>query len=252
MRTLMRIAAMFVFLVMITFLLVAEPLEIKGVRITGVHSAPREQIESIASTLIGQNIFRARTGLVERQLLSLLEVRSASVRRAADLKVDVVIVEREPFVALRPPMLGPAWEDQAGIATVGGYLLVDREGLIYRDADTLPPDVPVVECEGLPFVPLGSRLPGRVMDDLHKCLKCLKTVSLPLPAEMVYSWVGSISLRFADGLLIRLGHDDWCAKLRYAKRALEQIHAHGQEASSLDLRSLEAPIWTPKNRSTLP
>jgi len=246
-RTLIRMLVALVVVLLITMLLVAEPLKITGVRIDGIHTIPRERVEMAASALIGQNIFMAKTRIVRRQLVSMLEIQDARVRRSHDLKVDITVVERMPFTALPPPdNLLSGREQPASPGTEQLNALVDAEGLVYRFTEDLPRRVPLLRCDSSSALRVGQRVPRTIMKDVHECLKCVHAGGLPTPSEILRTEVGAITLRFPDGLSIRIGHDDWRAKLKYATRALHVIKGLGQEAKSLDLRSLEAPIWTPK------
>lgn len=246
-RTLLRITVVLIVSMCVIFLLTAEPFQVKSVRITGVHTLSQKQVETLASSLIGQNIFRARTGSVSDQLLSMAEIKSVRIRRTLRMTAVVTVEERKPFIALAS-ITSPASEDEQDVSLPNsqGFTIIDAEGVAFRRITQPPPDVVRVYDAQLRSSRVGQSLPLERFVDLRRCAEYVTDAHLPKPSEMRRDRYGSIILVFHDGLMLKIGRDLWKEKLLLAHKTLEYIKSQGKVAESIDLRSLEAAVWKPK------
>ncbi len=246
-RTLLRIAVVLIIFMCVIVLLTAEPFQVKSVRIAGVHTLSQKQVESLASSLIGQNIFRARTGAVRDQLLSIPEIKGGRIRRTPRMTAVVTVEQRKPFIALAG-IKSRASEDGKDVSLPNpqGFTIIDAEGVAFRRVAQPPPDVIRAYDAQLRSPRVGQSLPLERFVDLRRCVEYVTDAHLPKPSEMRRDRYGSIVLMFHDGLMLKIGRDLWKEKLLLAHKTLEYIRHQGKVAESIDLRSLEAAVWKPK------
>lgn len=255
----------------IVFALSSPRMEVVGVDVSGARLTNPESVARVQALLVGQNWARARTGEAQRQLAAIPTVRVARVSRvwAWPPKLRIVLQERQSF------------------ARVGGgrdWWVVDEVGVTFRRANETPADFALLPLTGPSFAPqIGRALPPETWKSAAKLVRDLQaqsarseqprraTASAPAPdvtlenasengaltlRRVYFDRAGAASLRIAnaqnDGLLVRLGSDDWTTKLRRAQDALRYFARTGRRAQTLDLVSFNRPVWTERASISLP
>jgi cell division protein FtsQ len=135
-------------------------LVVRHVDVQGVSGERAQQVRAAAAPRIGQPLLQVDGSAVEASVRRLPFVASVDVRRGWPRTLVVTVGARTP---------------RAGVAvTGGGYRLVDRDGVAYADAQTLP--------RGLPVIRLTDAAPER--PTLAAALAVLQQLPDPLGAKV--------------------------------------------------------------------
>lgn len=132
-------------------------LDTRTVVVSGTQALTPEQVTAAAAVPLGQPLARQRLDAIARRATSLPRVSSAQVTREWPHTVRVTVVEREPLL---------------GVAQPGGFLVVDKAGVVLAAETTLPTGVVAVAADPANrplLVELGSvvlSLPKEVRDQV--------------------------------------------------------------------------------------
>ena len=237
--------------------LTAPQFAIKSVEVRGLDATPATAVEKLSSTLVGQNIFRARAAAVAQKVSALPTVAQARVVRPLQWppRLRLEVTERQPILRVGA---GQSW------------WVADAAGVPYRRARQ--GDEALYALTAPQFTPqTGQALPAADWQRARELARDLAAdnalVAQAAPAvqgqknapqfwqlrRIYFDRDGFAAVRVSGSgalgahreLLIRLGEEDWPAKLAQARMALNYFERTGQRARELDLVSGEHPRWRP-------
>jgi cell division protein FtsQ len=194
------------------------------VEVSGQSRMSQEEVEAAAAIAPGTNIFTLDVDAVVARLEALPLVRRADVVRHLPNRVSIMVEERRPFTLVHTGKLH--WIDEHGV-------------------DLGPEERPVV-----PAVPVISGLGGPDLAAPQAGASERAATGLALVRLLLRSGsalVQSISeidvsrpegpvLYTLDGVEVRLGKEDWEARLGRLLGVLAQLKASGEAVTSIDLR----------------
>lgn len=132
-------------------------LDTRTVVVSGTRELTRDQVSQAAAVPLGTPLARQQLDAVARRATSLPQVSAAEVTREWPHTVHVAVTERVPLLAVAQP---------------GGFLVVDKAGMVFAAKTTRPPGVVevAVDANNRPLlVELGSvvlALPDDVRDQV--------------------------------------------------------------------------------------
>ncbi len=268
MKTCVRLALLACVVEFIAALFRSPCFQVKSVRVTGVRTLRKEQVQFYAQGLIGQPAILPPKGAARRRLMALPEIESVQFNRLPSRRMTVRVTERQPCFLLEAKQ-GSGFRVQGSEDMGSGFWVlgsgeqtpkpktqnpkpalwvVDRHGVVFRRAYGRAPHLALVQVMADREWRLGDRLTPEDTDRIRKALAVVQRAGLPSP-ERFYYHDGYLSLRLADRTLVRLGNDEWERKLRRARRAFAFLRKTGQAAEYIDLTSLEVPTWKAKKVS---
>ncbi len=106
--------------------LASSVLAAREVSVAGQRRLSEAQVRDAAAVPFGVPLARLDLDAVARRTTTLPQVASATVERGWPHTVRIVVVEREPLLAVREP---------------DGFALVDRRGVVFDKASKVPPGV---------------------------------------------------------------------------------------------------------------
>ncbi len=197
---------------------------VAAVEVTGQSRMTQEEIEAAAGISPGMNLFTLDTRAVVARLEALPLIRRAEVIRHVPDRVTVVVEERRPFTLVRAGTL--RWIDEHGVdlGAEPRAVVVAAPLLGGLGADELggrrggPSDRALL---GISLVRLLLRSEGPLLTRL---------------SEIDVSRAEGPVLYTVDGVEVRLGKDDWEARLGRLQGVLAQLGASGETVTSIDLR----------------
>ena len=231
--------------------LTAPQFEIKGVEVRGLQTTPAAKVEALTAKLVGQNIFRAPVGSLEKAVAALPTVAAANVKREWSWppRLDLIVTERQPILRVGA---GQNW------------WVADATGVPFRRAQSADDALYALTAPQLQ-PSTGKALPAKEWARARELVGALQTdnalAAHSAPEEKFWQLRrlyldrdGAASIRVSGAgalkahreLLIRLGEDDWPAKLASARVALAYFQRTGRRADELDLVSLDHPRWRPR------
>ena len=132
-------------------------LDTRVVTVTGAQALTPEQVTTAAAVPLGRPLARQDLDAIARRATSLPRVAAAQVTREWPHTVRVAVTERQPLL---------------GVAQPGGFLVVDKAGVVFSAETTLPAGVVAVAADPANrplLVELGSvvlSLPKDVRDQV--------------------------------------------------------------------------------------
>ena len=188
-------------------------LDTRGVQVSGTRELTPAQVTAAAAVPLGRPLARQQLDAVARRATTLPQVSAAHVTREWPHTVRVVVTEREPLL---------------GVAQPGGFLIVDKAGVVFAAKTALPPGVVAVAAD-----------PGN-----RPLLVELGSVVLALPKDVRDQVVSvgastpdSIQLKTTSGITIVWGDSSQSAlKAQVAVALLDQ-----GAKTSIDVSAPHAP-----------
>lgn len=107
-------------------------LDTRAVTVSGTRQLTPEQVTAAAAVPLGHPLARQHLDAVARRATSLPQVSAAQVTREWPHTVRVTVTEREPLL---------------GVAQPGGFLIVDKAGVVFAAEPTLPAGVVSVAAD---------------------------------------------------------------------------------------------------------
>ena len=188
-------------------------LDTRGVAVSGTRELTADQVTAAAAVPLGRPLARQQLDAVARRATSLPQVSAAEVTREWPHTVRVTVTEREPLLAVAQP---------------GGFLVVDKAGVVFAARPTVPPGVVEVAADPANrplLVELGSvvlALPEDVRDQVT-------SIAAATP--------DSIQLRTVSGITVVWGDSSQSAlKAQVAVALLDQ-----GAKTSIDVSAPHAP-----------
>ncbi|HYB41108.1 MAG TPA: FtsQ-type POTRA domain-containing protein [Candidatus Methylomirabilis sp.] len=197
---------------------------IASVEVSGQSRLTREEIESTAGIVRGTNLFRLDPRDAVARLESIPLIRRALVIRSFPDRVSVVVEERRPFT----------------LAHAGRLHWVDEEGMdLGLESRPVALGAPVLS--GLEADDLGAahRRPSERAAAGIALLRLLLRAQSPLLGQIsevdVSRREGPV-LYTVGGIEVRLGGEDWDARLGRLQGVLAQLAGSAEAVTSIDLR----------------
>jgi cell division septal protein FtsQ len=215
---------------------------VKTIAIEGLNETPEASVYPLAQKLVGQNIFRANKGAVEKAIEAVPTIADAKIERMAiwPPKMRLVVTERTPVLRVGA---GNSW------------WVVDKTGKPFRTAQAK--DSSLYALTAPQFTPAnGKVLPEKWWNRAVLLNEALKKDNLTAKKNGEGSrWNlrrvymdknGLAALRISGSeVLVRLGDDSWNEKLERARVSLDYLQKTGRRAEELNLISYEFPRWKP-------
>jgi cell division protein FtsQ len=107
-------------------------LDTRDVVVSGTRDVTHEQVVTAAAVPLGVPLARQDLDAVARRTTALPQVAAATVTREWPHTVHVTVTEREPLL---------------GVAQPGGFLVVDKTGVVFTTKPVLPPGVVQVAAD---------------------------------------------------------------------------------------------------------
>jgi len=206
------------------WLLSSPRFAVAAVEVSGHSRLSREAIEAAASIPPGANIFTLNTQDIVARVEALPSVRHAAVIRTLPNRVDIVVEERRPFTLVHAGNLH--WIDEHGVD-------------LGPEPRPVALSTPVIS--GLGADDLGTsraEATDRATTGLALLRLLLRSGSglLQSISEIDMSRAEGPVLYTLDGVEVRLGSDDWQARLGRLQGVLAQLKASGETVTAIDLR----------------
>jgi cell division protein FtsQ len=220
------------------FITQAEFLNITEIEILGTDHATREEILILAGFNRDRNIYALNASLAERQILSHPWVQSAFLDRKPDSKLKIVVKEHEPLAIVR--------------IREAADILINTQGLPFKEYDPLrdrAENLPIVTGLDLTRIRDQYGFSGMLFDSVMDFLKTAEAV----PVERIHGdeltgitletkhEFNSVSTQELEIIPIKLGFDNFNAKLKKAKKIKAYIDKHLPEKTicAMDLFNIE-------------
>jgi cell division protein FtsQ len=198
---------------------------VTSVDVTGQSRLTREDIVAAAGIAPGTNLFAFDPRDVVARVQTLPLIRRAEVIRSLPNRVTLIVEERQPFTVVQAGRLH--WIDEEGV-----NLGIESRAVALG--------TPVLS--GLSPDDLGGKGKGRASERagvgislLHLLLRARSSL-LGQISEIDMSRPEGPVLYTVDGVEVRLGKDDWEARLGRLQGVLAQLAASGETVTSIDLR----------------
>jgi cell division septal protein FtsQ len=206
---------------------------VTAVEVSGQSRLTREEVEAAAGIPPGVNLFALNTEDVVARLEALPLIRRAEVIRRLPNRVTVLVEERRPFTLVHAGKLH--WIDEEGVDL----------GLESRAVALAAPVLSGLRVDDLGP---GHKDPGDRAALGISLLRLLLRSESPLLAkisEVDVSRAEGPVLYTVDGVEVRLGKDDWEARLGRLQGVLAQLEASGEAVTSVDLRFRDQVVLQP-------
>jgi cell division protein FtsQ len=195
---------------------------VTAVAVHGASRVPAERILEVAGIAPGTRLWRLDPRAVAARLETIPEIRRAEVIREMPSAVTILVEERRPFTLVHAGRLH--WLDEEGRA-------------LGEQREAVAPPVPVVT--GLTDTELASlrTTPGPKTRAALSLIRALVRSGSALTAEISeidMSRPEGPVLYTVDGVEVRLGEDDWEARLARLEGVLGQLT--DDDVSAVDLR----------------
>jgi len=214
------------------WLLASPRFAVASVDVSGQSRLTQDEIEAAAGIPPGVNIFALNTTDVVARLLALPLVRRADVIRRLPNRVTIMVEERRPFTLVHAGKLH--WIDEHGVD-------------LGPEPRAVALGAPVIS--GLGPGDLGAG-PGETTDRAAAGLALLRLLLrsgsglLQTISEIDVSRAEGPVLYTVDGVEVRLGKEDWEARLGRLLGVLGQLKASGEAVTSIDLRFRDQVVLT--------
>jgi len=208
----------------VSWLLRSPRFAVAGVDVVGQSRLSREEIETAAGIAPGTNLFALDTGAVVARVEALPLIRRAEVVKSLPNHVTLAVEERRPFTLVHAGKLH--WIDEGGmdLGSESKAVAVAEPVLSGFSAEELGRR----EADPSERVALGIAL-----------LRLLQRFEAPLVrqiSEIDMSRAEGPVLYTVDGVEVRLGMEDWEARIGRLQGVLAQLGASGEMVTSIDLR----------------
>jgi cell division protein FtsQ len=208
---------------------------VASVEVTGHSRLSRDEIETAAGLEPGINLFKVDPHAVEARLQQLAVIRRANVVRALPNRVSITVEERRPFALVHAD--GLHWVDDEGVA-------------LGPEPRPVALGLPVISGVEAAELQPGPREPsGRLATGLALLRVLLRSGGglVPSISEIDVSRGEGPVLYTVDAVEVRLGKEEWEARLGRLAGVLAQLRSSGAVVSSIDLRFRDKVVL--KNRA---
>jgi cell division protein FtsQ len=206
------------------WLLTSPRFAVTEVAVVGASRLTPEELVAASGIGPGTNLFRLDRTAVVARLESLPLVRRADLVRRFPNRVTLAVEERRPFTLAHAGRLH--WIDEQGVS-------------LGAESRAVAPDAPVIT--GLGLADLG-RTDGTPAPRVAAGISLLRVLLRSEPAllrqisEIDVSRPDGPVLYTVEGVEVRLGAEDWEARLGRLQGVLAQLRAGDEAVSAIDLR----------------
>jgi cell division protein FtsQ len=198
---------------------------VASVDVSGYSRLSREDVVTATGIAPGVNLFAINPRAVTARLEAVPLIRHAQIIRRLPNLVSVIVEERRPFTVVHAGRLH--WIDEEGVDLGVEPRAVALAAPVLSGLD--PEDL---AGEGHPRVSeraaLGIALVRLLLRAQSSLLGQISEIDLSRPEGPV--------LYTVDGVEVRLGREDWEARLGRLQGVLAQLGTAGERAASIDLR----------------
>jgi cell division protein FtsQ len=208
----------------IGWLLTSARFAITEVAVVGASRLTPEEIVAVSGIGPGTNLFRLDRSAVVARLEGLPLVRRADLVRRFPNRVTLAVEERRPFTLAHAGRLH--WIDEQGVS-------------LGAETRAVVPQAPVITGLSPADLAAGDGTPGpRVAAgiSLLRVLLRSETALLRQISEIDVSRPEGPVLYTVEGVEVRLGAEDWEARLGRLQGVLAQVRAGGEPVNAIDLR----------------
>jgi len=193
------------------------------VAVTGASRLRPEEVVAASGIGPGTNLFRLDRGTVVARLEALPLIRRAEMVRRFPNQVTLAVEERRPFT----------------LAHAGRLHWIDEQGVnLGAETRAVAPKAPVItglapadlSADGGPSARVAAGI------SLLRVLLRSETTLLQQISEIDVSRPDGPVLYTVDGIEVRLGADDWEARLGRLQGVLAQVRSGGEAVGTIDLR----------------
>lgn len=206
------------------------------VDVTGLSRLTREEVLSAAGLEGARNLLRLDPVAMVGGIEALPQVRRAEVIRRLPNRVQIVIEERRPFTLVHAGRLH--WIDESGVA-------------MGPEPRAVSAPMPVLSGLSAEELAAAGRAPSPRMTAGLALLRVLLRTGGPLVgqiSEVDVSRGDGPVLYTLDGIEVRLGAEDWEARIARLLGVLAQLSSTGEAVSAIDLRFRNQIILKPAGR----
>jgi cell division protein FtsQ len=206
------------------WLLTSPRFAITEVAVVGASRLTPEEIVAASGIGPGTNLFRLDRGAVVARLDGLPLVRRADLVRRFPNRVTLAVEERRPFTLAHAGRLH--WIDEQGVS-------------LGAETRAVVPEAPVITGLGPADLAAGAGAPTArvaVGISLLRMLLRSETALLRQISEIDVSRPDGPVLYTVEGVEVRLGAEDWEARLGRLQGVLAQVRAGGEPVNAIDLR----------------
>ena len=198
---------------------------VTSIEVTGQSRLNRDDIVTAAGISPGANLFTLDPREIVARLETLPQIRRAEVIRTFPDRVTLVVEERRPFTVVHAERLH--WIDEEGVSL----------GVESRAVALSTPVLSGLRAEdlGVNGQREASERANVAISLLHLLLRS-KSSLIGQISEIDVSRPEGPVLYTVDGVEVRLGKDDWEARIGRLQGVLAQLGAARETATSIDLR----------------
>ena len=198
---------------------------VTSIEVTGQSRLNRDDIVAAAGISPGANLFTLDPREIVARLETLPQIRRAEVIRTFPDRVTLVVEERRPFTVVHAERLH--WIDEEGVSL----------GVESRAVALSTPVLSGLRAEdlGVNGQRGASERASVAISLLHLLLRS-KSSLIGQISEIDVSRPEGPVLYTVDGVEVRLGKDDWEARIGRLQGVLAQLGAARETATSIDLR----------------
>jgi cell division protein FtsQ len=197
---------------------------VASVDVTGQSRVTRAEIEAAAEIAPGVNLFTLDTGAIVARLEALPLIRHAEVVKSLPNRVTLSVEERRPFTLVHAGKLH--WIDERGMdlgpeSRAVALAAPVLSGLTPDELGRSESDPSARAAHGISLLRLLRRFDAPLLGQI---------------SEIDMSRVEGPVLYTVDGVEVRLGEEDWEARIGRLQGVLAQLGASGEAVTSIDLR----------------
>jgi cell division protein FtsQ len=217
--------------------LVSSPrFAVAEVEVRGASRLAAAEIIAASGIRRGVNLWRLDAVAAVAGVEALSAVRRAEVIRAFPNRVTVVVEERRPFTLVHAGRLH--WIDENGVP-------------IAREGHAVAPSLPVISGLSPEEIASASRAPSDRLLTGVQLIRTLLRAGSPLVgqiSEVDVSRNDGPVLYTVEGIEVRLGSEEWDARIPRLAGVLAQVASSGQPVSAIDLRFRDQVVLKPAIR----
>jgi cell division protein FtsQ len=220
----------------VRWLLTSPRFAVAEVEVRGTSRLAAAEIVAAAGIRPGVNLWRIDARAVAAGVESLAAVRRAEVIRTLPNRVTIVVEERRPFTLVHAGRLH--WIDEEGVR-------------VASEARAVTVSLPVISGLTDEEIAAASRAPSERVLTGVRLIRTLLRAGSPLVAQISEVDVGRTDgpvLYTVDGIEVRLGADEWDARIPRLAGVLAQVASSGQPVSAIDLRFRDQVVLKPAVR----
>lgn len=206
------------------WLLTSPRFAVTEVAVVGASRLTPEEVVAASGIGSGTNLFRLDPTAVVARLEALPLVRHADLVRRLPNRVTLAVEERRPFTLAHAGRLH--WIDEQGVSLGAETRAVAPQAPVITGLS--PADLAAGDGTPAPRVAAGISLLRMLLRSETALLRQISEIDVSRPDGPV--------LYTVDGVEVRLGAEDWEARLGRLQGVLAQVRATGQPVSAIDLR----------------